>query len=81
MYIFGGNDIRMGLMNNLWCLDLSSFGDLNEPNSFHDSIEWKAVRTHGSQPGKLLRVKTRLFWQFLSYCLLLTLIDQLSVCI
>ena len=28
LYVFGGNDIRFGPMNNLWCFDLSQIGDL-----------------------------------------------------
>ena len=28
LYVFGGNDIRFGCMNNLWCFDLSQIGDL-----------------------------------------------------
>ena len=30
MYIFGGNDIRLGTMNNLWQFDLLNIGDLKE---------------------------------------------------
>ena len=61
MYIFGGNDIRMGMMNNLWSLDLSSIGDLSEVQNNNsasfiptngDTLEWKLVQTHGKIPGK-----------------------------
>lgn len=60
MYIFGGTDIRLGNLNNLWSLDLSTIGDLRsiqasspgrDPNQ--EIIEWKRVKTHGSTPGKL----------------------------
>ena len=30
LYVFGGNDIRFGPMNNLWCFDLQQIGDLPE---------------------------------------------------
>ena len=58
MYIFGGNDIRMGTMNNLWMLDLAQVGNLRE--NVNDSnaprIEWRPVKTHGSIPGKLQKL-------------------------
>lgn len=59
MFIFGGNDIRVGLNNNLWSVDLSAVGDLQQvagqPNNaqvFDDmpKLEWKAVPTKGSVP-------------------------------
>ena len=60
MYIFGGTDIHIGNMNNLWCVDLENIGDLrnvqnNSPGGRDPNegiIEWKSVQTHGSVPGK-----------------------------
>ena len=34
LYIFGGNDIRIGTMNNLWCFDLSQIGDVKELHKY-----------------------------------------------
>ena len=59
MYFFGGNDIRMGTMNNLWSLELDSIGDLKDRSSRNamsldgSNFEWKSVRCHGSIPGPL----------------------------
>ena len=33
MYIFGGNDIRDGTMNNLWSYNLASLQDLKDCNT------------------------------------------------
>ena len=61
MFIFGGNDIRVGLNNNLWSVDLAALGDLQQlagqpPNAhvFDDmpKLEWKAIKTLGSVPRK-----------------------------
>ena len=55
MFIFGGNDIRMGTMNNLWSLDLNPLGRLKDNVNDNNApiIEWKPIKTHGSIPGKL----------------------------
>lgn len=52
MYIFGGNDIRDGMMNNLWSFNLASLEGLKEGNNTHESMEmaWQTLRTHGQIP-------------------------------
>ena len=52
MYIFGGNDIRMGTMNNLWSFGMTSIDELREGQSQGAPMEWKLIKTHGKIPGK-----------------------------
>ena len=43
MYIFGGNDIREGTMNNLWNFDLESLADLRDSQTPGVKLEWKTI--------------------------------------
>lgn len=55
MYIFGGNDIRDGTMNNLWSFDLRSLDGLKSGQSASDpaTMAWQPIRTHGSIPDAI----------------------------
>ena len=63
LYIFGGNDIRIGAMNNLWCFDMAMIGDLeelaqNKSLSADYPLEWKQLATRGSVPSPITHHKT-----------------------
>lgn len=63
MYIFGGNDIRIGAMNNLWQFDLGNLGDLsmlsrNNRANAENPIDWKECKMHGSIPGTISHHQT-----------------------
>ena len=66
MYIYGGNDIREGQLNSLWCFELERMGNLKELADFspgpdtYTPMEWIKVETTGKAPGKqsLFRINT-----------------------
>ena len=51
MFVFGGNDIRVGTLNNLWYIDMSEVGDMRDDSNNNNNLEWREVKTHGSTPG------------------------------
>lgn len=53
MYVFGGNDIRIGTLNNLWRFNLAAIGDLRDNSSENCALTWEEVETHGSVPGQV----------------------------
>jgi hypothetical protein len=54
MYIFGGNDINQGQLNNLWRFNLSAIGDCKSTSGIKDHMIWESVQTSGDKkPGKL----------------------------
>ena len=65
LYIYGGNDIREGTLNSLWCFDLSKIGSLkDEANAARENealtMEWRKLETHGTGPGKQAAVQASL---------------------
>ena len=54
VYIFGGNDINQGQLNNLWRFNLSAIGDCKSTSGIKDHLIWESVQTSGDKkPGKL----------------------------
>jgi hypothetical protein len=54
MYIFGGNDINQGQLNNLWRFNLSAIGDCKSTSGIPNHMVWESVQTSGDKkPGKL----------------------------
>ena len=48
LYIYGGNDIREGTLDSLWCFDLSKIGSLkDEANAARENealtMEWRKL--------------------------------------
>lgn len=66
LYVFGGEDIKEGRVDDLWCLDLDAFFDKEEKeledNELEDQSEldkycWHKIETHGDHPGKIAHHK------------------------
>lgn len=63
LYIFGGNDIRIGTMNNLWCFDLSQIGDVKELHKYKNQnndypMAWQELKMRGQIPGGITHHQT-----------------------
>lgn len=53
MYVFGGSDIKVGSLSNLWMLDLGrlsefqSYGEYQE--TYEKKVTWVKIDTHGKE--------------------------------
>ena len=51
LYVFGGKDIGIGHLNNLWRIDLNDLQEfINGESEYQINPEWQLVETSGAKP-------------------------------